>query len=574
MFDKIFLNSFVLTSLISLFYIFKNLYLAKNLLVYFKRIKIFRDFEFNFLICFYIIFLIECLFFNWFVFFNFKLNIFYLYFLLKTICFLTLLFKNNFRINFLNTFNIFKQFKLEYKVIILLFFLISLFPISDADSIYIHLNYPITYLFDDLKNLFKFAELSLFHNAETILFNSVIYKISNIGNLLNFTALIVFILTLKEKKIFSDNFLMLFFSTPLILFLLNTQKLQIFFGLLYLIIFIYFYQLKKTDHKKEIFLIISLLIFFVSGKLSYYLLSIPIFIYTLYKVKKIYLYKYYLISFLLVLLPIWIIKYKLYNNPIAPFFQNWFSNSVELQNLNDVIKMQGWRNIGFDFTKLLTYFIPEDPGKISTTTGLGFIYIILVKKLKKLEPSDYVAFFGILLVYISGQISPRFYFEAILILMYFFKDNINTLIKYILKIQQFLIILLLFGFCTISVKDMFSSNNFMKKFSNSYNEASLLNSIKTRENILVLDEGRHSIFYEKNIYPIAVKEDYNYLINLIQNKNIKFISIKNTKKIPDCLKYELVKEINYFDGTRNFVKNRKKKIKKIIEIKQNECLLK
>ena len=60
-------------------------------------------------------------------------------------------------------------------------------------------------------------------------------------------------------------------------------------------------------------------------------------------------------------------------------------------------------------------------------------------------------------------------------------------------------------------------NNFMKKFSNSYNEASLLNSIKTRENILVLDEGRHSIFYEKNIYPIAVKEDYNYLINLIQN---------------------------------------------------------
>jgi hypothetical protein len=121
---------------------------------------------------------------------------------------------------------------------------------------------------------------------------------------------------------------------------------------------------------------------------------------------------------------------------------------------------------------------------------------------------------------------------------------------------------------------MFSSNNFMKKFSNSYNEASLLNSIKTRENILVLDEGRHSIFYEKNIYPIAVKEDYNYLINLIQNKNIKFISIKNTKKIPDCLKYELVKEINYFEGTRNFVKNRKKQVKKIIEIKQNECLIK
>ena len=157
--------------------------------------------------------------------------------------------------------------------------------------------------------------------------------------------------------------------------------------------------------------------------------------------------------------------------------------------------------------------------------------------------------------------------------MYFFKDRISNLIKYILKTQQILIILLVFGFCTFSAKDMFISDNFMKKFSNSYNEAKLLNTIKTTENVLVLDQGRHSVFYGKNIYPIAVKENYNYVVNLINNKRIKFLSVKNISKIPNCLKYELVKEINYFNGTRNFVKNKEKTLKKIYKIKQNNCLL-
>ena len=573
MFDKFFFNSFALTLIISCIYILKNLYLANNFLNYLTKKNIFNNFEFNFLVCFYLIFLIECFIFNWFVFFNLKINIFYIYFILKTIYFLFLLSKKSKRINFTNIFNIFRSLKLEYKIILLLFFYISLLPISDADSIYIHLNFPITYLFDDLKNLYKFSELSLFHNSETILFNSAILKISNVGNLLNFTALTAFIFTLKQKKIFSDNFLLLFFSTPLILFLMNTQKLQIFFGILYLIIFIYFYQYKKIDKKIEIFLIILLIIFFVSGKLSYYLLSIPIFIYSLSKVKKIYLYKYYLLSFILILIPIWLIKYKLYNNPIAPFFQSWFYDNTELQNLDDVIKMQGWRNEGFNFQELFSYFIPTDSSKISAATGLGFIYLLLIKKLRKLEPGDYIAFTGILLVYISGQISPRFYFESILILMYLFKDRISNLIKYILKTQQILIILLVFGFCTFSAKDIFISDNFMKKFSNSYNEAKLLKTITTTENVLVLDQGRHSVFYGKNIYPIAVKENYNYLVNLINNKRIKFLSVKNISKIPNCLKYELVKEINYFNGTRNFVKNKEKTLKKIYKIKQNNCLL-
>ena len=115
MFDKFFFNSFALTLIISCIYILKNLYLANNFLNYLTKKNIFNNFEFNFLVCFYLIFLIECFIFNWFVFFNFKINIFYIYFILKTIYFLFLLSKKSKRINFTNIFNIFRSLKLEYK---------------------------------------------------------------------------------------------------------------------------------------------------------------------------------------------------------------------------------------------------------------------------------------------------------------------------------------------------------------------------------------------------------------------------------------------------------------------------
>ena len=98
----------------------------------------------------------------------------------------------------------------------------------------------------------------------------------------------------------------------------------------------------------------------------------------------------------------------------------------------------------------------------------------------------------------------------------------------------------------------------MKKFSNSYNEAKLLNTIETTENVLVLDQGRHSVFLVKIFTRLQLRKIIIMQI-LINNKRIKFLSVKNISKIPNCLKYELVKEINYFNGTRNFVKNKEKR---------------
>ena len=64
--------------------------------------------------------------------------------------------------------------------------------------------------------------------------------------------------------------------------------------------------------------------------------------------------------------------------------------------------MQGWRNEALIFKNY--FLISYQQTSQDTATGLGFTYILFIK-IKKLEPSDYIAFTGILLVYISAKFS-------------------------------------------------------------------------------------------------------------------------------------------------------------------------
>ena len=71
-----------------------------------------------------------------------------------------------------------------------------------ADSISIHLNLPLAYFsnFENLDNPLKYAELSLYLNSEVLLINSILFKSSNIGNLLNFfVALSIFLISSSKK---------------------------------------------------------------------------------------------------------------------------------------------------------------------------------------------------------------------------------------------------------------------------------------------------------------------------------------------------------------------------------------
>ncbi len=566
MFKDIFFTSYLLTIAISLTFIFLNLVLANNIYLYSKKKNIFTNFRFSYLIFYYVVFLLDCIIFNFLILNKSGINAFYIYLFLKLI-FLVISFE---KFNFKPRLYIQK----EYLLILTLFFLISLLPLSDADSINVHLNFPLAFFHnhENLLNLSKYAELSLFQNSEIILFNSVLLKSENIGSLLNYSSLLVFIFLEFSKPKNKGNFLVFVLSIPLILFLLNTQKLQVFFGILYLVIFIYFYENKSFFKKKiELAVIAFVFIFYLSGKISYILLAGPLFIYMLYRVKNPYFIIYFILPSILILFPLYLNKFFFYGNPLAPLFSNYFSSSEELLNLNKIINLQGWKNSGFNIVELISFIIPTSISKISSSAGFGLIYLLFKDKFQNLKSFHFVSFSGIFLIYAFGQIAPRFYLESLLLLFFFTNFKINKYTKYILNTQILIVGIISSAFLIYSIYLIGDKDEYYSKFSNSFHEAEKIKELKIKENILYLDEGRDSIFFSKNTFPISIKDNNEYLLNMIKKNEIKYIITSNVSKLPNCINKSIVNHISVKKGSRNFLNKNRFSIKNVYQISIAKC---
>ena len=190
-------------------------------------------------------------------------------------------------------------------------------PISDADSIALHLNIPVQIInYNELNvDLKKNLENILISNTETLLTLSYVFKSDNFGSQLNLFALFIFFIIFKKNRFF----FYLLLCSPLIIFFVSTQKLQLFFGLLYLNLFILVYE-NKLKSNFDYFLFIFLLTFYSSGKLTYILFSIFLFLFFLFKNKKnlkiIFLFL--LICFFIHQFPILLYKFILFDNPFTP----------------------------------------------------------------------------------------------------------------------------------------------------------------------------------------------------------------------------------------------------------------
>ena len=210
------------------------------------------------------------IFFLFFCFYSFLLNILiildyhYLFLLIFFTFFLQIIYTiKNF--NYLKP--LFKtNLKLDEKLIILVFFslfLISILPLSDADSISIYQYIPTAIFSDGLEkiNLTQNLEFTLLSNTEVVLLLSPILKSDNLGSQLNLITIFFFvIINFKNNK----NFSLIILSSPLIIYFISAQKLQLFFGIIYLLLFI----LLKRDlikNKIELFIFVILLTFYSTG---------------------------------------------------------------------------------------------------------------------------------------------------------------------------------------------------------------------------------------------------------------------------------------------------------------------
>lgn len=559
MYDNYYSDNFFL-NFISSFIFLSSLFFISFLKIKFnkKEIVLFGNYQpiiifFLFLTCFTIIF-------NFIVYFDeiylFK-YIIPLYFLIITFIFFK--FENSFFSNIK-----IKFVKKNYKLLslFLIFLLIAILPISDVDSISVHLR-SATYIFENgLNNInlnenFEFLSIS---NSEILLLLSPILKSDNFGAQLNFFT--IFFLYLIYKK--NSNFFLFLFSCPLFIFLISTQKLQLFFAIIFLILFILI-QKEKIKSKLEIFLFLSLLSFYATSKVYYILLSLLLFIYFLLnnkgKVKISFIYG--LINFIIIFLPIFIIKYKFFGNPLAPFFDEILGNSRDIFiNYSLALReSQGWLS---DYNNFLIYikpFVPTSLADLSNTLGLIFLLLLFNYKLQK--ELCFIPLIIVVIILSTGQILSRYYLESFLLLSYFYLGKKNNYINLVGGLQLILVtcFALIFIFMSyISQNVIYEKDKYMNKFSYGYYNNSIYDKYADENMVITFTQGRANIFSNKNIISRSFLEisgiyndNTNKLVNFINENNISLIISNKDKLQPSCLNAEKIAVIEEINATRNFL---------------------
>jgi len=577
MYENTFPYNFILSFFFGFFFIISNilfsLCVAKNETI--KKKFFFK--EFQPIIIFFLIFCLYTFVLNITVIYNYKNLSFIIFsiFILQAL----FIFKNFVTLKSLIYFNL----KVDEKFILLVFFslfLISILPMSDADSMTIFQYLPMTIYNEGLGkiDLMQNLEITLLSNTEIILLFSSIFKSENLGAQLNLITLLFFILIkFKDHK----NFSLIILSSPLIIYFISTQKLHLFFGLIFLLLFI----LVKRDlikKKFELFIFILLLVFYSSGKFSYILITIPLYFYFFYKNLKNYRYiiLYSVLSFIIVYVPLLSIKQIYFNNIFAPFFENFFGQGMEAYNAHvfDMRRNAGWLSNPGNISLYFKPFISFELYNISSSLGLVFLLMIINLKLHR--TTKYFAIIIIIFVLLTGQILPRYYFEAFLLLAFFYKPG-NYFIKLLIYSQIsviFLISLIYIYISYIKLDVIENKLSYMNKFTYSFFNSRQIKDINLNGNILDYSLSRHSLFFDKNVYSmryIYLLDQYNNVENnslaFIDKNSIKYLIVESADKLPSCI---LIKEIGKTyrqHAVRNFLTTHKKSEYKIFEIKDNKC---
>lgn len=523
--------------------------------------------------CLYVVIL------NIIVIFNYK-NLSYIIFLIffLKILYLFKVFRN---LKLIFNLDVIKKEKFIFSLFFI-FFLISILPLSDADSISIYQYLPSTIYIEGLNeiDLVKNLEFTLLSNTEILLLLSTIFKSDNLGAQLNLLTLFFFIvIKFKDHK----NFSLIIFSSPLIIYFISAQKLQLFFGLIFLLLFILINR-DTIKKKGELFILILLMIFYSSGKLNYILFTIPLYFYFFYKNlnhwKYIILYSF--LSFIIVYVPLLSIKQIYFNNILAPFFDNFLGQQLEAYNAFafSIRSSEGWIS---DPTNIHNYVRPFISLEIHTlSSSLGLIFLLMFFNIKLQKKTNYFPLLITILVILTGQILPRYYFEAFLLLAFFYEPK-NYFIKLFIYFQILIIFSISLIYIYISyvqlgvVKD---KANYMNTFSYSFFNSQQLKKDDLNGNILDYSLGRQSIFLNKNIYSeryVTILSKYNgdydkKLSNFIDENSIDYIILESIDKLPKCI---LTKEINKTyrkKSVRNFLVNNNNKTEyKILKIKDNKC---
>ena len=430
-------------------------------------------------------------------------------------------------------------------LLILGFFLITFSPVNHADSLDYHMSGAL--------HIFKTGKLPTtldnFHNllvgsGEVFYSLGFFFGAEQFGTLVQFSGLLSLIGIVKKFKNKNNIFfILLILSSPILIFLASSPKPQLFQicsnAIIFVLLFINFNSTKET--KKIIFFLVIVanifLINSINAKFSFILSAFILYVLLcFFSYKKKFFLQTILLSFGLLFFfylnfPYW--KSITWGGNLLNYIANPFPVHLE--------GVEFFKNYLINYKRessLIYLFLPKTLGQFTDALGIGFficVYFFFKKKVFFIYFIP-VFFFFILINYLFGQPSGRFFFEpyiwSILLVASVKRVDLPSKFK-ILFYPQFLLAILALWYGVFSMSYGFINNNLRNEVMNNtadgYSLFSWSNSLVRKEDRVIsmhrsVALGKTNTVSTTFLYYVhsQVRDLYSYqLKNTINESNLE-----------------------------------------------------
>ena len=454
------------------------------------------------------------------------------------------------------------------------YFLLSLMPVTDPDSLDYHLTVPYLSLLNErffIEREWITSQLAGAGEALSILGLSInAYKLSSILQFIGLASIVILILNLKINKEFFNLENKIFVSLavlciPSFLFLTFTAKPQLFsIASNFTAFLITFFILGNEKDNKKILILFGIISFLCLSatqyKFSFYLSSGIIIFFALCEIykKKLTVKGLIILSVLsiLIVLPREYYDYtNLSSNIIKNFFQPVTDDYVS-QNVVTSLRHGSGNPRYMPYWLFLPIYLGKmTPGVITEILGLSVLIFLVNFKLKSISKIFIASIIFIIVGIFLAQPMGRFFIEPFLWLMtgslYYLGSHKNLLFKLFKKLIIFnsLIIIIIIS---VTIKNfipgIFSINNY-KLVLSTYAEGYKLYDWANKnlpKNSVILTSHRSHLFSK---YPFISYDFRLYLSN--HNSQLKYFSNLISKKKPTHLLYNGLDHNNFTDVFKN-----------------------
>jgi len=489
--------------------------------------------------------------------------------------------------------------KIYVNFLIILFFILSISPPTDIDSADYHLGAALKWFNEDVYapdyTWLHYRFVGLGENLNLI---GVYFKTYNFGQIFQFLGLLFalyfgkFFLKSKYEKIFFSLFIL---SSPVLIFLVSTQKFQLLPSSLIFCSFLILFYIKKITNFKILFIMSSIL-FSIGCKISYVFPGLSIVVVLLVKAfyqKKIL--NLFLISFILftiILVPLYFRNFFYYGDPISPILEKFKINSdqslINFLNYNKTFAQNFENNLQF----IKYIFFPNSFAKFTESLGLLPLTLLFINFKKINKTSLRLLFFSFLvclIIFFSYRGLGRYYLEFYFMIAFIVAKNYQHLffkrfIMFFLIISSILVLMpLLYSFFSLSY-GVINKNyweHVMNRKAFGYSAANWVNNnineTSKKEKILLSGVRFYSFFenkfvshqyyeydYLKKTSDLIIKEKINYIFYLKDSFSANYFE--------KCIEYA-DKKVGVFENSfRNpFNQSEDKMIGYLIRIKKINC---